>query len=392
MGERNHCGEEQAKSQYLPVSRHSGPRWKKLKSLRDTSFRPAVKAILQSIIMRESRDDGWSRTGRLQIATDAGICLRQAGRYLPKLQRCGLVEIKRRYNAEPFRRVILEKLELAESSPLALHEKDILPLSRPKIEKAIHTERKGNLGTSEKDIDAERKGHLQHTKTVPKTVYEDCSEDCGAFGAARSPSVAQLGAAPSGSLGEKKEKPSLQEGNGFSFDGRYLKLTPEEERQFEELIPSPWDRTIAFTIVDESLRKAPADPVAAVQAWIKNQQAVETQGRTESERLDQMTPWRPKKPCASPGCPKLTDKRFCVAHAQQQPKTTARGYGWQWQKRSRFYLAEHPLCVDCEKEGRTTAATEVDHIIPRCAGGNDTRENLAGLCKSHHSQKTRRGL
>lgn len=90
---------------------------------------------------------------------------------------------------------------------------------------------------------------------------------------ARSPAVAQLGAAPSGSLGKKKEKASLEKGNGFSFNGRYLKLTPEEERQIEELIPSLWDRTIAFTKLDESLREAPRDPVAAFLAWMKQSQA-----------------------------------------------------------------------------------------------------------------------
>lgn len=270
MGERNHCGEEQAKTQYLPVSRHSGPRWKKLKSLRDTSFRPAVKAILQSIIMRESRDDGWSRTGRLQIATDAGICLRQAGRYLPKLQRCGLVEIKRRYNAEPFRRVILEKLELAESSPLALNEKDILPLSRPKREKAIQAQRKGNPSIREKDIQSERKGHLQHTKTVPKTVSEDCSEDCGAFGAARSPSVAGFGAAPSGSLGnEQRLCGEGKDGNGTDpvFKRNRMTITREQDQEIAQFMPSWRERLAQYDYFYILLSGPVDDPVKAIRRW-----------------------------------------------------------------------------------------------------------------------------
>ncbi len=104
-----------------------------------------------------------------------------------------------------------------------------------------------------------------------------------------------------------------------------------------------------------------------------------------------MSPWKPKKPCAAPGCPKLTDKRFCISHAQQQPTTTEKGYGWRWQKRRKFYLQAHPLCVECEKEGRTTAATEVHHIIPRSGRGPDEESNLMSLCKSHHSRITRRG-
>ncbi len=85
-------------------------------------------------------------------------------------------------------------------------------------------------------------------------------------------SVAQLGAAPCGSLGKKKEKPSLQEGNGFPFNGRFLKITPEMERQIEQFIPSRFERTAQFSALEESLREAPIDPVAAVQAWVKNQQ------------------------------------------------------------------------------------------------------------------------
>ena len=116
-----------------------------------------------------------------------------------------------------------------------------------------------------------------------KTAYEDCSEDCGAFGAARSPSVAQLGAAPSGSLGEKKEKPSLQEGNGFSFDGLFLKLTPEEERQIEQLIPSSFQRTVQFTALDEALRERPTDPLGSVKAWIQGQRAEELRAALKSK-------------------------------------------------------------------------------------------------------------
>ncbi len=277
MGKRKHCDGEQAKSQFLPVSRHSGPRWKKLKSLRDTSFRPAVKAILQSIIMRESRDDGWSRTGRLQIAKDAGVCLRQVGRYLPKLQRCGLVEIKRRYNAEPRRRVMLEKLELAESSPLALNEKDILPLSRPKREKAIQAQRNGNLGTREKDIQSERKGNLQHTKTVLKTVSKDCSEDCGAKGAARSPSVAGFGAAPFGSLGkEEKEKPSVEGGNGMGkvFDQKLLTITEQQDEQIARFIPNSHERDAQYSAfhntLSSTLKEPMSDPVMAMRTWMQS--------------------------------------------------------------------------------------------------------------------------
>lgn len=52
----------------------------------------------------------------------------------------------------------------------------------------------------------------------------------------------------------------------------------------------------------------------------------------------------------------------------------------------------NPLCVVCEGKGRTTAATEVDHIKPLHKGGTDDQDNLQGLCHDCHSDKTRRDL
>jgi 5-methylcytosine-specific restriction enzyme A len=79
--------------------------------------------------------------------------------------------------------------------------------------------------------------------------------------------------------------------------------------------------------------------------------------------------------------------------AQAQRKgSTARGYGYKWQQARAGYLAKHPLCVECEKEGRVVAATDVDHIIPH--KGDMVlfwdSDNWQPLCKSHHSEKTAR--
>lgn len=56
-------------------------------------------------------------------------------------------------------------------------------------------------------------------------------------------------------------------------------------------------------------------------------------------------------------------------------------------------LNANPLCVACQREGRVTIAKEIDHVIPH---RGDERlfwnlGNLAGLCSTHHVQKTRRG-
>lgn len=53
------------------------------------------------------------------------------------------------------------------------------------------------------------------------------------------------------------------------------------------------------------------------------------------------------------------------------------------------WLSLHPLCVDCEKLGRVTAARELDHIVPLHLGGQDNDSNRQGLCVECHKVKTR---
>ncbi len=80
--------------------------------------------------------------------------------------------------------------------------------------------------------------------------------------------------------------------------------------------------------------------------------------------------------------PKLRDERG---------SSTAQGYGARWRRIRKAQLGREPLCRTCQEQGRTTAATDVDHITPRRDGGPDTPGNLQSLCRSHHSQKTGRG-
>ena len=88
-------------------------------------------------------------------------------------------------------------------------------------------------------------------------------------------------------------------------------------------------------------------------------------------------PWKPKAICSYPGCQALTNDRYCDEHKKQVTKEqnlkSSKLYTYQWRKTSKAFLKEHPLCVHCEKEGRLTPATEVDHIIPH--GGT---ENFSG--------------
>ena len=51
-------------------------------------------------------------------------------------------------------------------------------------------------------------------------------------------------------------------------------------------------------------------------------------------------------------------------------------------------LQDNPLCVMCERDGRVTLATEVDHIHALVNGGKDERDNMQGLCHECHASKT----
>ena len=53
------------------------------------------------------------------------------------------------------------------------------------------------------------------------------------------------------------------------------------------------------------------------------------------------------------------------------------------------YLRLHPLCAECEREGRVAAATVPDHAIPLWAGGqDDLTKNGNPLCTPHHDAKS----
>ena len=108
-------------------------------------------------------------------------------------------------------------------------------------------------------------------------------------------------------------------------------------------------------------------------------------------------PHKPKRPCGYPGCPKLTDGRFCPAHAKQDAQeyeryrrdpTTRKRYGRAWKRIRDRYIAGHPLCEECEQNGYVTAAEEVHHILPLSQGGTHDEDNLMALCTACHSAKT----
>ena len=110
-------------------------------------------------------------------------------------------------------------------------------------------------------------------------------------------------------------------------------------------------------------------------------------------------PYKPKKPCAYPGCPNLTSGRYCDAHkkltdAQYDMRfrdNDARAFyhSHEWKHLRQNYLIEHPFCMECWKKGKLTRATVVDHIVPIKQGGPELDEsNLQALCASCHGSKS----
>jgi len=110
-------------------------------------------------------------------------------------------------------------------------------------------------------------------------------------------------------------------------------------------------------------------------------------------------PRKPKHPCAYPGCPELTDERYCPEHKKktdsdynhyERSKERQSFYNSPaWKETRRRQLTAVPYCEECRREGRLTKATMVDHMVPIAQGGERyAPSNLQSLCYSCHSKKS----
>jgi 5-methylcytosine-specific restriction endonuclease McrA len=74
------------------------------------------------------------------------------------------------------------------------------------------------------------------------------------------------------------------------------------------------------------------------------------------------------KPCL--GCGRLTSESRCPACRLRRPR------GRRWQATRRLVFARYGSnCVYCD-----AIATEIDHIVPIAAGGDDSVGNLRPAC------------
>lgn len=108
----------------------------------------------------------------------------------------------------------------------------------------------------------------------------------------------------------------------------------------------------------------------------------------------------PLHKCNHNGCNKLVRTPRCNMHAKEKrqpdtlrPNSYQRGYDKNWRALRDAYLAENPLCHDCQEQGHTKAAREVHHKH-KVAEHPELRldwDNLMSLCTECHSRRTARG-
>lgn len=110
---------------------------------------------------------------------------------------------------------------------------------------------------------------------------------------------------------------------------------------------------------------------------------------------------KPLRPCWHRACAALTSDGACSRHPRptygwkpdrERGSRQDRGYGAAWEHlRLEVLERDGYLCQIGRGRGSCTIdATEVDHIIPKAAGGSDELENLQAVCPTCHRAKTDR--
>lgn len=85
-----------------------------------------------------------------------------------------------------------------------------------------------------------------------------------------------------------------------------------------------------------------------------------------------------------------TRSRLQVQQTTRNPDAEKRTRGRSWMEKRDRWFRNHPLCAECERQGRVTAATQLDHVVPLIDGGADDDSNYQSLCVPCHKEKTAR--
>lgn len=112
--------------------------------------------------------------------------------------------------------------------------------------------------------------------------------------------------------------------------------------------------------------------------------------------------------CGHPGCHEIIpyDERYCKRHRHTRNKEVYRERNTNphekrfqqfyrstpWRKLSRRWLENHPVCVECLREGVIRKADVVDHVeeIRDDFSKRFDENNLQSLCDYHHIIKSKR--
>lgn len=107
-------------------------------------------------------------------------------------------------------------------------------------------------------------------------------------------------------------------------------------------------------------------------------------------------PQRTPRPCRA--CGTLTTNKSCLCDTHKHNgwerhqaglSRHQRGYGSDWDKlRIKILHRDRHLCQSCLRGGIASAASIVDHIVPKAHGGTDAPENLEAICRDCHAKKT----
>lgn len=93
-----------------------------------------------------------------------------------------------------------------------------------------------------------------------------------------------------------------------------------------------------------------------------------------------------------PNRPPSHADRIARPAAPERQSARERGYDAAWDRYSRRYRQQHPLCVSCVSGGHASPSEVVDHITPH--RGDETLfwdpENHQALCSACHNRKTAR--
>lgn len=113
-------------------------------------------------------------------------------------------------------------------------------------------------------------------------------------------------------------------------------------------------------------------------------------------------PSSPPTVCSTPGCGGRRYAGICDRGCNRSRTGTAkrapdnrpnfrqRGYDSRWDKARLVWLAEHPICAECERNGLVVAGYAVDHITPHRGdqGLFWDQSNWQTLCRRCHAVKS----